>query len=128
MQLLDKFTRCFNELVFSRASSRQPLQISARLSDLLLDLNATADALADALDAEEESGEKAFAASVTESPAALARWQQCREQVERMQEAYYQAVTVYREHVASLPRSQRTRATELGRRAMYVRPVSEARC
>jgi hypothetical protein len=123
MLSLGRLNRGFQKLIFSRTTSPQSSQMPARLSGLLQALDAASVALADALDAEAESGGRMFVVDPSESEPALARWRQCRQEVEYRQDAYHLAVTAYQQYVASLPRSLQQTATNLGLRAMSGRPA-----
>src|SRR5215469_10461833 len=118
MLSLGRFTRGFQKLVFSRTVNPQSSQMPAQLSTLLQALDVASVSLADALDAEAQSGERILVADPNESERALARWQQCRQVVERRRNVYSRAVTAYRQYVASLPHSLRPTAAALGLRAM----------
>ena len=123
MQVLDRVVRRLPKLVFlSSGHSPQAPAMHSGLIGMLAEVNTAAEALSEALDAEVEAGENAYATfDASESARALARWQQCRNQTEQRQELYYQSVSRYRQRVASLPRPLRATATELGLRAMKVR-------
>ena|SRR5690242_4772074 len=121
MQVITTFVNRLQKLTSSVSETVESLQAKASLESMLQELETASESLSDALDAEVKFGEEAVAAYGNDAAPAVARWQECRAEVNRKQEAYYQAVVAFREQVPRLPRPLRAGAAELGRRAMTVR-------
>ena len=121
MQVLTTFAHTVQKLVVTVGEKADILQVEIKLNAWLQELAEASAALSNALDAEVEFGEKALSIYGSDAAAAVARWQERRAEVNRKQEAYYQAVTTFREQLPRLPRSLRTHAAEQGLRAMKVR-------
>jgi VanZ family protein len=92
---------------------------------LLIELKATSEALATALDAETEAGNRALATrdNVTDSAGALALWSERRAEVHLRQAAYCRAADSFREFLQHLPPPAQDRVRSQGILAMAVRPA-----
>jgi hypothetical protein len=120
MELFDGSAKVLQKVILSIRASHESLQVQDRFKSALWQLNEASEALSEALDSEAAFGKRARAAHGSESAAALSQWQACRKEVEHRQEAYYEAVSDFRDYVSSLPRHLRSSATEQGLRGMAV--------